>query len=257
MRSSRLPTVVLINANHRLVLSGTPIENHLGELWSLFEFLNPGMLGTSPAFRSWTAGSGGARVNGEDADGRRALARAVRPFVLRRTKEKVAPELPARTEQTLWCDLGPVQRRLYDELREHYRASLLARVSRDGIAKSKIHVLEALLRLRQAALHPGLIDKARAGMDSAKLDLLMERLAEVVEEGHKTLVFSQFTSLLTLLKPRLAALGKIRTAYLDGATPAKDTTSGCSTASAIAIVTPASTALPPCASTREAAQLAR
>jgi superfamily II DNA or RNA helicase len=207
----------LLSGRHRLALSGTPIENHLGELWSLFEFLNPGMLGKSPAFRTWTAGAGDA----DDAS-RIALARAVKPFVLRRTKEKVTPELPARTEQTLWCDLGPVQRRLYDQLRDHYRASLLAQVNRDGLAKSKIHVLEALLRLRQAACHPGLIDKARSGMESAKLDLLVERVAEVVDEGHKVLVFSQFTSLLALLQPRLGALGPIGTAYLDGATPAKE-----------------------------------
>jgi len=206
----------LLSGRHRLALSGTPIENHLGELWSLFEFLNPGMLGKSPAFRTWTAGAGDA----DDAS-RLALARAVKPFVLRRTKEKVTPELPERTEQTLWCDLGPVQRRLYDQLRDHYRSSLLAQVSREGLAKSKIHVLEALLRLRQAACHPGLIDKARAGMESAKLDLLVERVAEVLDEGHKVLVFSQFTSLLALLQPRLGALGPIGTAYLDGATPAK------------------------------------
>jgi hypothetical protein len=206
----------LLSGRHRLALSGTPIENHLGELWSLFEFLNPGMLGKSPAFRAWTAGAGDA----DDAS-RLALARAVKPFVLRRTKENVTPELPARTEQTLWCDLGPVQRRLYDQLRDHYRSSLLAQVNREGIAKSKIHVLEALLRLRQAACHPGLIDQARAGMESAKLDLLVERLAEAVDEGHKVLVFSQFTSLLALLKPRLGALGPIGIAYLDGATPAR------------------------------------
>jgi len=206
----------LLVGRHRLALSGTPIENHLGELWSLFEFLNPGMLGKSPAFRAWTAGAGDA-----DDLSRQALARAVKPFVLRRTKEKVTPELPARTEQTLWCDLGPVQRRLYDQLRDHYRSSLLAKVSREGLAKSKIHVLEALLRLRQAACHPGLIDDARAGRDSAKLDLLVERLAEVIDEGHKAIVFSQFTSLLALLEPRLGALGTIGIAYLDGATPAR------------------------------------
>ncbi|HEX4825829.1 MAG TPA: DEAD/DEAH box helicase [Candidatus Polarisedimenticolaceae bacterium] len=201
----------LLRGRHRLALTGTPIENHLGELWSIFEFLNPGMLGSSPAFRALT------EAVGADA-GQQTLARALRPFILRRTKERVAPELPTRTEQTLWCELGTIQRRAYDELRTHYRAAILGRVSRQGLATSKIHVLEALLRLRQAACHPGLIDGNDLA-DSAKLDLLVERLGEVLEEGHKALVFSQFTSLLALVKPRLHALN-IGTAYLDGATPA-------------------------------------
>jgi SNF2 family DNA or RNA helicase len=175
------------------------------------------MLGKSAAFQTWMAADGR-----DEGPARQALARIVRPFVLRRRKEHVARELPERTEQTLWCDLGATQRRLYDELRDHYRASLLSRVSRQGIGKSKIHVLEALLRLRQAACHPGLVDKTRSAGDSAKFDVLDERLAQLVEEGHKALVFSQFTSLLALMKPRLHKLGAIDTAYLDGSTPARE-----------------------------------
>jgi superfamily II DNA or RNA helicase len=201
----------LLRARHRLALSGTPIENHLGELWSLFEFLNPGMLGAASVFR---LGKGNGN---SDEPQRTLLAQALRPFILRRTKGQVARDLPDKVEQILFCQLKPAQRALYDELRDHYRRTLLERVERDGIAKSKIHILEALLRLRQAAIHPGLVDHARAGEPSAKLDMLFPQLIEVLEEGHKALVFSQFTSMLAILRGRLDE-EKIRYEYLDGQT---------------------------------------
>jgi superfamily II DNA or RNA helicase len=205
-------SVRLLKGQHRLALSGTPIENHLGELWSLFEFLNPGFLGTAAAFKSATIG----RPQSEPEE-LAILARAVRPFILRRTKEQVAPELPERSEQTIHCDLEGPQRKLYEQLRAHYRQSLLARISKTGINRSKIQVLEALLRLRQAACHPALVDETRRGDSSAKLDVLVPRLTEVVAEGHKALVFSQFTSFLALVRERLDAEG-ITYAYLDGQT---------------------------------------
>jgi hypothetical protein len=209
--SESAKAVRLLKGEHRLALSGTPIENHLGELWSLFEFLNPGLLGSASVFR---VGAGGRAA---DADSRALLAKALRPFILRRTKAQVARDLPEKLEQTLYVELEPEQRKLYDELRDHYRQSLLARVQREGINKSKIQVLEALLRLRQAACHPGLIDKDHADAASAKLDALVPQLTQVLEEGHKALVFSQFTSLLALLKKRLDAAG-IAYEYLDGRT---------------------------------------
>jgi superfamily II DNA or RNA helicase len=199
----------LLQARQRLALSGTPVQNHLGELWSLFEFLNPGMLGAASVFRLATAEP--------DEATRALLSRALRPFILRRTKAQVAKDLPERTEETIFCELEDKQRRLYNELREHYRQSLLARVDRDGLAKSKMHVLEALLRLRQAACHPGLIEKERAAEPSAKLDALLPQLEEVLEENHKALVFSQFTSLLSLVRRRLDAAG-MTYEYLDGQT---------------------------------------
>jgi superfamily II DNA or RNA helicase len=202
----------LLRAGHRLALSGTPVENHLGELWSLFEFLNPGMLGKAAVFKL-TSGAG--RSPSEDTC--RLLAHALRPFILRRTKEQVARELPPKTEQTLYCEMESVQRKLYQELRQHYRDSLLKRVETEGMAKSKIQVLEALLRLRQAACHPGLIDKKRSGESSAKLETLLEQLREVLDEGHKALVFSQFTSLLRIVRDRLDSQG-VAYQYLDGAT---------------------------------------
>jgi SNF2 family DNA or RNA helicase len=204
--------VRLLRARHRLALSGTPVENHLGELWSLFEFLNPGMLGTASVFKL-LAGD----LRNPDAQGRDVLARALRPFILRRTKEQVARDLPAKSEQTIYCEMKPAQRKRYDELREHYRQSLLSKVDAQGMARSKIQVLEALLRLRQAACHPGLIDKERTGEPSAKLDALLPQLDEVMDEGHKTLVFSQFTSLLAIVRERLDAEG-ITYEYLDGRT---------------------------------------
>jgi SNF2 family DNA or RNA helicase len=187
------------------------VENHLGELWSLFEFLNPGALGSA----SFVGAAGSA---GRNDDGMlEVVARAVRPFILRRTKDQVASELPERTEQTIYCDLETEQRALYNELRDHYRAALLGQVARDGLSRSKLQILEALLRLRQAACHPGLIDQSRSDAASAKLDVLVPRLQELVDEGHKVIVFSQFTSFLALLRPRLEE-ARLAYEYLDGRT---------------------------------------
>ena len=204
--------VRLIHANHRLVLSGTPIENHLGELWSLFEFLNPGMLGSTSVFKLTGAG---ART--PDPETRTLLGKALRPFILRRTKGQVASELPEKFEQTLYCDLDTKQRRLYNELRDHYRQNLLHQVEKEGLNKSKIQILEALLRLRQAACHPGLIDRSKTTHPSAKLELLIPQLEQITEEEHKALVFSQFTSFLSILREQLDRQ-KTSYAYLDGQT---------------------------------------
>ncbi len=207
-----------LRSHHRLALSGTPLENHVEELWSLFEFLNPGMLGRSTAFRRALQGS---KTGNDDADGRRLLARALRPFLLRRTKEEVARDLPPKTEQTLHCEMPPKQRRTYRELQEHYRRTLLgggAGGRADGrVEGSRMHVLEALLRLRQAACHPGLLDVTRRDEPTAKLDALLPLLEEVVAEGHKALVFSQFTSLLSIVHEHLDRAGLVYE-VLDGST---------------------------------------
>jgi len=201
--------VRLLSADHRLAMSGTPVENHLGELWSLFEFLNPGMLGRASIF----ANAG----HNPDEHTRTVLGKALRPFILRRTKRQVATELPEKTEQTIYCDLEANDKKLYIELRDYYRSRLLKKDADDGSGQYKIQVLEALLRLRQAACHPGLIDKRKIGEPSSKIDTLLAQLDQVLEEDHKALVFSQFTSLLAILRERLDAQ-QIPYAYLDGRT---------------------------------------
>ncbi|MEZ6110753.1 MAG: SNF2-related protein [Pirellulaceae bacterium] len=211
--SQAAKAVRLLNARHRLAMTGTPVENHLGELWSLFEFLNPGMLGRSSAFSAMSR-TGGGEDNGEWLG---VLAQALRPFLLRRTKRQVLTELPEKTEQTLYCEMSSKERKKYDELRDYYRSQLNDRVAQHGLQKSKIHVLEALLRLRQAACHPGLLDSKLTGETSAKLETLFDQLDEIVEEGHKALVFSQFTSLLAIVKDHLDKK-KVVYEYLDGRT---------------------------------------
>ena len=200
----------MLRASHRIALSGTPIENHLGELWSLFEFLNPGMLAELPSL--------GKALNSGQASGEtlQLIQRVLRPFVLRRTKQEVAKDLPERSEQTLYVDLEPEERKHYDQLLKFYQASITKQGLTDPAASTP-HVLEALLRLRQAACHPGLIDAKRAGERSSKLELLIEQLKDLTQEGHKALVFSQFTSLLGILRTRLEE-EQISFEYLDGKT---------------------------------------
>lgn len=208
-RSQVAKAVRLLRSRHRLALSGTPIENHLGDLWSIFEFLNPGMLGRASLFKSDS--------DFNNAETRVMLAKALRPFILRRSKIQVADELPDKVEQTIFCKMGEQQLRLYEELRDHYRQSLLGMIRREGMAKSKIHVLEALLRLRQACCHPGLLDKSHEDETGAKLDVLLLQLEELLSEGHKALVFSQFTSMLAIVKKHLDKKGIVYE-YLDGQT---------------------------------------
>ena len=201
----------LLVARHRLALTGTPIENHLGELGSLFEFLNPGLLGRLP----WLdVLAGGHTASREELA---LVAKGMRPFILRRTKAQVLEDLPPKTEQVLLTTLRPRQRELYDQLRAAYQASLLEQVEKEGVGRSAIQVLEALLRLRQVACHPGLVNPEWADAGSAKLEALFEQVSEVLDEGHKVLVFSQFTSLLAFVRQHLDGLG-VPYAYLDGST---------------------------------------
>ncbi|MBX9854410.1 MAG: DEAD/DEAH box helicase [Gemmatimonadaceae bacterium] len=201
----------VLKASHRLAMTGTPVENRLEELWSLLDFLNPGLLGPSSRFAA------SLRNMLPDTDANAVLAQALRPVILRRTKAQVAPELPARIERTLEVEMEPKQRAFYDQLRTKVRADVLASVDAQGLAKSKLHILEGLLRLRQAACHPVLVDARKRSLPSAKLDALLPALAECAAEGHKALVFSQFTSLLALVRAALDTT-RISYEYLDGRT---------------------------------------
>lgn len=238
----------LLQGRHRLALTGTPIENHLGDLWSIFEYLNPGMLGVSSRFGELVKASN-ARTSGGMSDGSpggatapaevvedeefeeddstpavQQLARALKPMILRRTKDQVLKDLPPKTEQTILCEMDPDQRRVYDKLREHYRGQLITQLDAAGASSgdlvmrhSSVMVLEALLRLRQASCHPALISDEYAQVSSAKLEALMEMMLELVEEGHKVLIFSQFTSMLDLVRQRFHKTG-VKHCYLDGQT---------------------------------------
>ncbi|MAG58310.1 MAG: hypothetical protein CMJ83_18645 [Planctomycetes bacterium] len=209
-RSKNALAVRTLQAAVRVSLTGTPVENHARDLWSQMEFLNPGLLGTEKRFLEMT-GAGG------DGGTRALLARALRPLILRRTKEEVAPDLPDRIEQTVLTPMGDEQEALYARLRDESARSLGQRVDSEGIGGLKLHVLEALLRLRQVACHPGLVDPALRGAASGKIDLLCDELSQVAGSGHKALVFSQFTGLLGIVRERLDA-EELTYAYLDGKT---------------------------------------
>ena len=200
----------LIRSKHRLALSGTPVENRMSELISIFSFLNPSLAAGSVALTELASD----KATGPE---REILARGLRPYVLRRRKEEVLPDLPPKFEETLYCELGVEQRKLYEEMKEHYRFRITALLETQGLSKSRIQVLEALLRLRQVACSPGLVDESRKDFKDAKIEALLPRLQEVAAEGHKALVFSQFTSYLSLLRPRVEALG-LNHVYLDGST---------------------------------------
>lgn len=192
-----------IDARHRLCVTGTPVENHLGELWTHFDLLMPGFLGDARSFqRRWRRPIEG---NGETLRAQ-LLARRVRPFILRRRKEDVAAELPPRTEVVRRVVLEGGQRALYESVRLAVDERVRSLLQRQGLARSQIEVLDALLKLRQVCCDPRLVQGPGSRAGSAKLDWLADALPALVDEGRRVLVFSQFTSMLALVGERLAAL---------------------------------------------------
>ena len=199
-----------LDAGFRVTLSGTPVENRLEELWSQLHFTNPGLLGSREDFAERTA----RPIEAGDESAAARLRERIRPFVLRRLKREVAPELPPRSDVVLHAVLSDAERALYDAVRAATREEVVARLGGGG---SVIAALEALLRLRQAACHPGLVPGGPQAESSAKLELLLEFLEDAVADGHKALVFSQWTSLLDRVEPVLTRAG-IPFTRLDGST---------------------------------------
>jgi superfamily II DNA or RNA helicase len=208
--------VKAVRAQHRLVLTGTPLENSVLDLWSIFDFLMPGYLGTAQDFRERYELPIAKEKNVEV---QARLARRLRPFLLRRLKKDVAADLPAKLEQVSFCELTPDQRSVYQQVIEASRKEVLEAVGAQGIAKSRMVVLTALLRLRQVCCDLRLLklENVNPANTSGKLEMFGELLEEVIDGGHRVLVFSQFVGMLTLLKERLAEEG-IEYCYLDGST---------------------------------------
>lgn len=200
-RSKAALALGMFNARQRLCLTGTPLENHLGELWSLFHFLMPGWLGREQEFARHYR----TPIEKHSDLERLTLLRArVQPFLLRRTKQQVAPELPAKTEITQWVQLTPAQRDRYEALRLAMDSKVREEIQRQGLARSQLVILEALLRLRQACCDLRLLDEGHGRAEhSAKLVATLEMLEELSAEGRRVLVFSQFTAMLELIEQEL------------------------------------------------------
>ncbi|MFA6302285.1 MAG: SNF2-related protein [Legionella sp.] len=202
-RTKTTQVIQQLQASHRLCLTGTPLENHLGELWSLFHFLMPGLLGDAKQFRTWFRTPIEKHA---DQDRRELLTRRVRPFMLRRTKNQVARELPPKTEITRTIEILGPQRDLYEAIRMSMEKKVRDAIAKQGLGKSHIVLLDALLKLRQVCCDPRLLSLPEAKMahgSSSKLEALMELIDNLVEEGRRVLVFSQFTSMLQLIEDQL------------------------------------------------------
>jgi superfamily II DNA or RNA helicase len=198
-----------LDAGFRMALSGTPVENRLEELWSQLHFTNRGLLGGRALFAERFAGP----IASGDAGAAERLRKKIRPFVLRRLKKEVAPELPPRVEAVLYCELEENERSVYETVRAATHKEVVAKLAEGG---SVLAALEALLRLRQASCHPSLVPGQFAAT-SAKVEQLLESLEDAAADGHKALVFSQWTSLLDLVEPHLQRAG-VAFLRLDGST---------------------------------------
>jgi len=206
-----------LEARHRLALTGTPLENHLGELWALFDFVSPGFLGSGKSFaKSWRTP---IEKRGDQAR-QKLLARRVQPFLLRRNKAEVAADLPPKTEIVESIAFEPAQRALYDGIRLAMHKKLRDAIAAKGLKRSRIELLDALLKLRQVCCDPRLVKTTRPSSSktgSAKLERLMEMLPELIDEGRRVLLFSQFTSMLDLIQAEIVK-ADIDFVRLDGTT---------------------------------------
>jgi superfamily II DNA or RNA helicase len=213
-------SVKQLKADQRLALTGTPLENRLMDLWSITDFIQPGYLGTQEHFtQTYEPKAEGADAVDAQRIARRRLSAKLRPLMLRRLKQQVAKDLPDRIEVRRDCDLGEAQRKLYLAELRRSRDQVMQTVAEKGLAKSKIHVLAALTRLRQICCHPQLV-----GNDSisGKTDTLFELLEPLLQEGQKVLIFSQFVQMLRLLETE-CKVRQISTHILTGETKERQT----------------------------------
>jgi SNF2 family DNA or RNA helicase len=200
-----------IKAEHRLVLTGTPLENSPDDLWSIFDFLHPGMLGSFNSFKKYYHGIGAAEGLQND------LTQRVSPFIKRRTKKVVCKELPPKIEQTLYCEMQPKQRSIYNKILTESK-NQIKKLIKDGKKKANFEILTTLMRLRQICCHPSLLpDHQAEDTEACKMELLKELVLENIDSNQKMLIFSQFTSLLKLIRKWLDE-ESISYEYLDGAT---------------------------------------
>ena len=225
-KSRTAKTAHLISAEHRLSLTGTPLENNLTELWSQFAFVNPELFSSLEHFKQTFVNPIEKYQNQEV---KLHLQRLIKPFLLRRLKKYVLKELPPKIEQTVWCEMEEKQRTLYEAMKQYYQAKILKIVEQKGIKKSQIEILEALLRLRQICCHPDLLKlderksypflpaKLHNIHSSSKLETVIELLQTAIAEGHKVLLFSQFVSMLNILQTELNK-AKISSLMLTGKT---------------------------------------
>jgi len=203
----------LLQGNHRLILTGTPVENNTQELWSQFAFLNPGLLGSLNYFK----GAFTRPIEKEqNADSVQLLRKIVFPFILRRTKDDVARELPPKVESFYYCAMTEEQQKVYNRWRDYYRAHVMQQIDLQGLQKSRMYVLEGLTKLRQICCHPRLTEE-KYHHDSGKFEALKEFLENILAENHKVLIFSQFVRMLKIVCGHLDEQ-KIPYAYLDGHT---------------------------------------
>ena len=203
------PPAFKLDGKLHIAMSGTPVENRLEELWSLFNFVNRGLLGGQSDFQKRYS----VPIGFGDPDAAKRLHKRIAPFVLRRLKQDVAPELPPRTDQVLECELDSHERNIYSAIKASTEKEIVQKLSKGG---NVMAALEALLRLRQASCHPSLVP-GQTSPTSSKVTLLIDRLEYTVANEHKALVFSQWTSLLDLVEPHLEA-ASINFCRLDGST---------------------------------------
>lgn len=211
--SKSFKAVRSLKSKHKLILSGTPVENSVSDLWSQLTFLNPGLLGTQAFFYEEYVQ---AIEKKKDEEKARKLQSIIKPFVLRRTKEQVAAELPPKTEQVIYCDMSEDQAAYYEKTKSAYRNDLLQSMDDGTFAQKQVQLLQGLTALRQLANHPVMIDGEYIS-DSGKFENVIHTLDNVLKGGHKVLVFSQFVKHLDIFKKHFEA-ENIPFAYLDGST---------------------------------------